>query len=274
VSYLAFDGRAAEAEGAARRGLAALPPGADVADAWRVRALRIALSHALLAQGRFAEYRAVAVDLYPDAAREAMLRQWLGALARDRVGMRTATDDLDRAGALDEPLWGFGAAVNAVEAGEVSLAGPVARRALASPQVGTLMPEWRRILGAVSSWERGSVAEAERELDALTAHGFVGARYLAWVVLGELRRSRGDCGPAVAALEQARGMAWSGFLQERYGSHAGVLHSLATCYERMGDRARARERNDELLRLWARADPDLPLLAEARGLRQRLAPPE
>jgi hypothetical protein len=42
----------------------------------------------------------------------------------------------------------------------------------------------------------------------------------------------------------------------------------------MGNRARARERNDELLRLWARADPDLPLLAEARGLRQRLARPE
>jgi hypothetical protein len=69
-------------------------------------------------------------------------------------------------------------------------------------------------------------------------------------------------------------MTWSGFLQERYGAHAGVLHSLATCYELIGKRAQARERNDELLRLWARADPDLPLLAEARDLRQRLARPE
>jgi tetratricopeptide (TPR) repeat protein len=270
VSYMAFDGRAAEAEGAARRSLAALTPGADVAEARPVRALRIALSNALLAQGRFAEYRAAVVDTFPDVSRDPMVRQWLGALARDRGSIRAATDDLDRAGALDMPLWGFGAAVNAAQAGEVSLAGPIARRVLASPRVGSLMPEWRRILGAVSSWERGFAAEAERELDAVGSHEFVGARYAAWLVLGELRRSRGDCGPAVAALEQARGVAWSGFLQERYGSHAGVLHSLAACYEKMGDLPKARERNDEMLRLWARADPDLPLLLEAKAMRERL----
>ncbi len=168
------------------------------------------------------------------------------------------------------PLWGFGAAVNAAQAGEVSLAGPIARRVLASPRVRTLMPEWRRILSAVSSWERGLTGEAERDLDAVASHEFVGARYAAWLVLGELRRSRGDCGPAVAAFERARGMAWSGFLHERYGAHAGVLHSLATCYEKLGDLPKARDRNDEMLRLWARADADIPLLREAKAMRARL----
>ncbi len=49
------------------------------------------------------------------------------------------------------------------------------------------------------------------------------------------------------------------------------MHALALAHERTGDLARARERNQELLRLWRRADPDLPLLREARALEARLA---
>jgi len=50
-----------------------------------------------------------------------------------------------------------------------------------------------------------------------------------------------------------------------------MIHSLATCYEKTGDLTRARERNDEFLRLWARADPDIPLLVEAKAMREKLA---
>jgi hypothetical protein len=39
----------------------------------------------------------------------------------------------------------------------------------------------------------------------------------------------------------------------------------------MGDMAPARERNDELLRQWARADPGIPLLVEAKAMHARLA---
>ncbi|MCX5731010.1 MAG: hypothetical protein NTY18_06580, partial [Deltaproteobacteria bacterium] len=49
------------------------------------------------------------------------------------------------------------------------------------------------------------------------------------------------------------------------------IQSLATCCEKLGDLAKARERNDEFLRLWANADPDLPLLVEAKAIRERLA---
>ena len=48
---------------------------------------------------------------------------------------------------------------------------------------------------------------------------------------------------------------------------------LALCYEKLGDLPRARERNAEMLRLWAKADPDLPMLAEAKALQARLAAP-
>jgi hypothetical protein len=51
-----------------------------------------------------------------------------------------------------------------------------------------------------------------------------------------------------------------------------VLLGLAQAYERTGDRTRALERVDALLRRWDRADADLPALAEARALRKRLAP--
>jgi Flp pilus assembly protein TadD len=71
----------------------------------------------------------------------------------------------------------------------------------------------------------------------------------------------------VASLEAAR--------QERMTrmfslEHPRILHALAVCYEQMGDAAKARERIGELLALWVRADPDLPRLAEAKALHQRL----
>jgi hypothetical protein len=50
-----------------------------------------------------------------------------------------------------------------------------------------------------------------------------------------------------------------------------MLHRLATCYERQGDLTKARERNAEMLKRWERADPDIPLLVEAKAMRERLA---
>ena len=50
-----------------------------------------------------------------------------------------------------------------------------------------------------------------------------------------------------------------------------MLHSLALCHEKLGDLAKARERNDEMLKRWENADPDIPLLVEAKAMRERLA---
>lgn len=50
-----------------------------------------------------------------------------------------------------------------------------------------------------------------------------------------------------------------------------LLQSLALCHEKLGDLEKARAGNEELLRLWAKADPDLPLVIEAKAMQARLA---
>jgi hypothetical protein len=49
------------------------------------------------------------------------------------------------------------------------------------------------------------------------------------------------------------------------------LYLEAEALERLGDRDEARRVLGKLLRLWRRADPDLPLLRRARNLEARLA---
>jgi len=51
------------------------------------------------------------------------------------------------------------------------------------------------------------------------------------------------------------------------------LYLAARSHERLGRREAARRELDQLLSLWSRADPDLPLLAEAKAMRMRLANP-
>ena len=46
---------------------------------------------------------------------------------------------------------------------------------------------------------------------------------------------------------------------------------LATCCRKMGHVAKAGERNGELLKRWAKADPDIPLVVEAKAIQERLA---
>ena len=76
---------------------------------------------------------------------------------------------------------------------------------------------------------------------------------------------------AATALEDARGLDFTLSLTNRFWTYPLLLQIVSECHERNGDLARARERNDELLRTWKRADRDLPLLAEATALRERLA---
>jgi tetratricopeptide (TPR) repeat protein len=49
------------------------------------------------------------------------------------------------------------------------------------------------------------------------------------------------------------------------------LYLVARCHEELGEPEKAREEVEKLLALWKNADSDLPLLAEARALRARLA---
>ena len=137
-----------------------------------------------------------------------------------------------------------------------------------------LLPAGSRQLAfyeAVLSWRSGNLDEAARRLEALTASKYAADRALALGLLGELEAERGRDGPAIEALERYRASP----MPARPSADAALrrprtLLLLAQAYDRSGDGARARERLDELLGTWKRADPDLPLSRGAEALEARL----
>ena len=122
----------------------------------------------------------------------------------------------------------------------------------------------------MEAWRSGRVDEAATGLQAISNGKYAPDRALATALLGELEAGRGRDAPAIENLERYR---TTGARQS--GARAALqfprtLLLLAQAYERTGDRARARERLDELLGMWRGADPDLALLREAKALQVRL----
>ncbi len=176
------------------------------------------------------------------------------------------------------------APILAIEA--LALAGdtPGAAR-LASSTRKRLGPAWKEAIHDKWKWDgrarrRDAIADigdglldrAVAELRILTAGPYLTDRFWAAFLLGELARDRGDCGEAVRWLEQAASVPpYCGHLGFRIYSEPGMIQSLATCYEKLGDLTKARERNAEMLKRWEKADEDIPLLIEAKAMRDRLA---
>ncbi len=75
----------------------------------------------------------------------------------------------------------------------------------------------------------------------------------------------------VEHFEAARALPWPSQPWWRSMHLPLLLHRLASCYEKTGDLSKARERNEELLKLWEEADEDIPLLIEAKAMQARLA---
>jgi len=57
----------------------------------------------------------------------------------------------------------------------------------------------------------------------------------------------------------------------RAAAYPEATHWAALAHERLGEPEKARARNEKLLAMWKRADPDLPLLSEAKALCSKLA---
>ena len=132
----------------------------------------------------------------------------------------------------------------------------------------------RERVRAVELWLRGLRLErdqADRLLAGNLGDASVMDRYFGRQLAGTFHFTSGDCPGAVKSLEEARAVPWPS--QPWYRSYflPLILHRLATCYEKAGDLPKARERNAEMLKRWERADPDLPLLIEAKAMRERLA---
>jgi tetratricopeptide (TPR) repeat protein/TolB-like protein len=292
VLFLLHEGRAAEAEEMLRGSLGELMPEAISKAPWKAIELRRNLATALAAQGRVAESKRQFDEVLQasqqggeptrgPAARSGLL---LASYRGDPVGVRAAAEELSSEDQASEPQVAIVPVVALASAGDLAGAGRLAARARDRGRAHWLEERLGgrkgvffvgfgpRLLEAMAHLDDGAGALARSELESIASHQSLPFRCEGLVILGEWTRQQGRCAESVRFLEQARGLAWS-FTPGWVGSCQAprLLTSLSDCYERLGDVARAQERNREFLRLWARADPDLALLAEARAREARLA---
>lgn len=147
----------------------------------------------------------------------------------------------------------------------------------------------RALFEAVLTWRQGDLAGAASRVSALAGNAALDYAPFSRLALGEIAHAGGREADAAALLESYGRSAvvclrqsppppeifrafFAGYL--RSWAYPRSLYLRALAHERLGDRKMARETVDHLLALWKRADPDLPLLSEARALRKRLEPPE
>jgi eukaryotic-like serine/threonine-protein kinase len=275
---LAREGRVAEAEALLRRGIARRAPVSDDApNAKLLKSLQTGQDESLVVllmlQGRIQEAESHLRETSRDKpAVEVALRRLMFALGtRSLERTRAAVRAGEAAGLGRDPGWHSQAAVALLVAGDVEAAEAHRAEARALPGWDEMPARQRAFHETVFAWRTGRLDEAERSAAELAKNRAPEPRYLALYLVGELAAERGDSKKVVEALEQARGMtnlapgmvSWAWF-------HPRMLYLLARSYEALGDRARARERLDALLALWKGADPDLPLLEEARALDRHL----
>jgi tetratricopeptide (TPR) repeat protein len=131
----------------------------------------------------------------------------------------------------------------------------------------------RTVYEAVAAWRGGDHDRALgllRPLLASPRRGSDLAISATWIA-AKVAMDAGREDEAVAALRNLRGMP-GGIARSWMYPRSFYLEAVAL--DRLGQRARARERVDHLRDLLRGADPDLPLLAEAKALRRRLTAAE
>jgi tetratricopeptide (TPR) repeat protein len=128
----------------------------------------------------------------------------------------------------------------------------------------------RQMYEAAVAWRRGDRDRATLILRELVRNPASEERAPAlWMLANVAWESRRDqeTVTAVEALRTAPGGLW------RSSSYPQSLYLAALAHERLGNRAKALETVDRLLRNWTRPDLDLPYLADARALKARLGRP-
>jgi eukaryotic-like serine/threonine-protein kinase len=289
LGYLLYTGQLTRAEAELRQAIAERGPQAGKPDQC-FAFLQGALVRPLLFQGRLVEASAA-------EARFQLLRQQLGEPGgKNDRGRRkeraVATGQLDLLRAVVQEAAATPVMENPESArdllGTLAISGDLAgagRLAVeARARHGVMWKENRlarravtgntsiHVLDWLTSVGQGDLAAAEAGFREGARDEDVAERASGLALLAELARTRGDCAEVVKHLEAVRALPYYAEMVPFSSRFAAPrLQTLALCYERLGDTARARQRNDELLRRWARADADLPLLAEAKALQARLA---
>jgi tetratricopeptide (TPR) repeat protein len=144
--------------------------------------------------------------------------------------------------------------------GDAAGAAELARQLPAGPELD--------LYQATATWKRG---EADRAAILLKEIARRPAEYEsrgpAALLLAQIAMERGRWAEAITATEDLR-LAGGGTWRSWAWPQALYLSALA--HQQLGQRAAAIERLDHLLLIWKKADPDLPLLRDARALRERL----
>ncbi len=282
ASWLMSQGRAQEAEALAREGLAEAgkrpAPAKGAGDAepfgeasWYARLLVASLAQ----QGRIHEAEAFIGELARAGAPPqalAGLKMELGSITRSPSMIRTARADAERAGLFRTAPPLVGTAITAAFVGALDDAAALMESARAAADWPDVSPYDVEAYEVVTLWRSGRLAEAEAKLRPMADSQSIGRRYNVLKALGELQIQAGRDAEGAASLERARTLPWPAGGEGRGANESNGLFLLAGAYERLGERQKALERVDELLKGWQRADPDLPRLAEARAMKKRLAP--
>jgi tetratricopeptide (TPR) repeat protein len=282
ADYLGFQGNPEEAEARLRQGLGSLPrPPPEKSGEYsfegpwmeRVSLVR-RLLFSLLYQGRMREARDLLLgrDMAGAPARDAAaMRLSLAYATRSPDDARAAVSALEEAGAMGNQETTLEGARALALAGDLELARSTAAAVPTSAGASAFRPYVRALWEAVAAWREGNLDAAVAGLRSIAESPYVDARYNALALLGEIEFSRGRYEPAVEALEKVYAMHYAPSIGGLPYLRPASLYFQAAAYEKLGDKVRARERCDEFLRYWARADPDLPRLAEAKALQARLA---
>ena len=288
AQYLAYHGRAHEAEVEVRSALAALPrpvPGAQPPqDPLKSKEMtpekeRVVLTRTLMDllvyQGRLREARQVLGSMEgdgigtPDLAGGFVGFAFASCSPADYLAAENA---VAKVGADMRPHYLLDLAFARALSGDPAGAEAAAPAIFSSPDATEYPSHVRPIFEGIVAWKRGDLDGASDRLRFAPSIPYVEARYRALSVLGEIELTQGRNDAAIAALEQARAIGFTPNVSSMSVLRPAGLFHLAQAYERTGDKVRARDRVDELLKLWHRADPDLPRLAEARAMKKRLAP--
>jgi eukaryotic-like serine/threonine-protein kinase len=177
-------------------------------------------------------------------------RSFLLGGTRDSDGIYQAAKAQQRAGFLGATC----ASMLLADLGDTERAEELARGAERTPCA--------RISRAVTAWHRGDRAAAITDLQAIDLG--TDRYYLARALLDVGRQEE------AASTFRSYYLRQTGWLPFFGWSYPRSLLLEAGARERMGQLEEARRLVDDLLVLWARADPDLPFLAEARSMRARL----
>jgi eukaryotic-like serine/threonine-protein kinase len=120
---------------------------------------------------------------------------------------------------------------------------------------------------ATAAWRAGNRDKAERMFRQLAERPGEDTKPLALTMLVQIAAEGHDDQQVIDTMQAMR-IVPGGLL--RSWAYPQALYLAALSYEHLGDRGKARETIDRLLRAWKRADPGLHDLAEATALRARL----